>query len=488
MLLLAQAAQQVACSGRRCATTLMPSGKDRRQWADDFMADKAGAAPHQTGLHNPREYFNALIIRGKSILTCKDILAASLFLICVLSTTTSAQVNQGDSQSGSAGSEPALSTFRGGPQRNGAYKGTGFFAANRVLWRYRTGGPVQSSPALFDGSIYVGSNDGYLYCLAAGSGELRWRFKASASVSSSPAIANGVVYFQADDNHFYAVDARQGRVKWELKTGANVPFDGRCVPCGADLGDAGAFDFWASSPALAGGSVYFGSGDSYLYSLDAVTGRLQWKYKTGGRVRSSPAIYKGLVYAGSLDGTMYALDAARGTLRWRFKTEGNEYFKIGEIQSSPAIAAGLVVFGSRDYNLYALDAETGALKWKNLVKESWILSSPAIANDGVFVGSSDGKSIRKVDLLTGKELWTTAVPGNVFSSPAVAGGYVYVGDIQGDMLGLDEQTGKIRMGRLTDARINSSPLIADGVVYYGAENGYVYAIAGGKPPVAKKPG
>ena len=58
---------------------------------------------------------------------------------------------------------------------------------------------------------------------------------------------------------------------------------------------------WFSSPAVSGDTVYLGSDDSYLYALNALTGELKWKLKTGDVVYSSPAIADGAVYVGSHD-------------------------------------------------------------------------------------------------------------------------------------------------------------------------------------------
>ena len=58
---------------------------------------------------------------------------------------------------------------------------------------------------------------------------------------------------------------------------------------------------WFSSPAASDDIVYFGSDDSYLYALNAPTGELKWKLKTGDVVYSSPAIADGAVYVGSHD-------------------------------------------------------------------------------------------------------------------------------------------------------------------------------------------
>ena len=38
---------------------------------------------------------------------------------------------------------------------------------------------------------------------------------------------------------------------------------------------------WFSSPTVSDDMVYFGSDDSYLYALNALTGELKWKFKTG---------------------------------------------------------------------------------------------------------------------------------------------------------------------------------------------------------------
>lgn len=363
--------------------------------------------------------------------------------------------------------------FRANLQRTGVYDGRGFTGNNKTLWRFRTGAAVHSSPALQDNLLYFGSNDGYVYCLNSDSGTLKWKFKASDGVSSSPALANGLVYFQANDNHFYALDAKNGKKKWDFAGLPNVPFDGHCPVCPSE---AGGWDYWVSSPAVDGSKVYFGSGDGHIYSLNSLNGKLNWKFKTGGRVRSSPAVFQNTIYAGSLDGKMYAVDATKGTLLWSFKAEGNEYFPTGEIQSTPAIAAGMVIFGSRDYYLYALAAGTGELKWKNWHKDSWVIASPAIIDNGVYIGTSDGKTLQRVDLMTGKEVWQTNVNGNVFASPAVGADLVYVGTAGGDIFVLSRDKGQIGSGRIYDSRIISTPIIAKSVVYFGAENGYMYAV------------
>src|SRR5207247_10124660 len=73
---------------------------------------------------------------------------------------------------------------------------------------------VTSSPALalVSSTIYVGSNDRYLYALSMTTGTLRWRYLAGGQVSSSPAVADGRVFFGSKDRTVYALGATVPRL------------------------------------------------------------------------------------------------------------------------------------------------------------------------------------------------------------------------------------------------------------------------------------
>jgi hypothetical protein len=120
------------------------------------------------------------------------------------------------------------------------------------------------------------------------SGKLTWSFTTGAAVLSSPAVANGTVYVGSDDNNTYALNANNGTKLWSFTTGNEV----------------------LSSPAVANGVVYVGSEDSSLYALNATTGKVTWNYTTGNEVLSSPAVANGTVYVGSYDDNAYAIGNA----------------------------------------------------------------------------------------------------------------------------------------------------------------------------------
>jgi outer membrane protein assembly factor BamB len=67
-----------------------------------------------------------------------------------------------------------------------------------VLWTYAAGNFVESSPAVANGVVYVGSDDYNVYALNAKTGAKLWSYATGDSVHSSPAVANGMVYVCSD--------------------------------------------------------------------------------------------------------------------------------------------------------------------------------------------------------------------------------------------------------------------------------------------------
>jgi eukaryotic-like serine/threonine-protein kinase len=341
-----------------------------------------------------------------------------------------------------------------------------------------------------------------------------------ARITSSPAVQRGVVYFASYDGKFYAVDASTGKLKWKFQTAGEHRFTAKHIH--GSLPEAEAmpdpFDYYLSSPTLSGDSVYFGSGDGNVYSLDASSGKLNWKFQTGDVVHASPAVVDGTVYIGSWDSNFYALDAATGKEKWRFKTgvDPDTHNQVG-IQSSAAVADGLVYFGCRDSNFYALDAATGQLKWNFNNKGSWVITSPAVHDGKVYFATSDTAQFYAFDAKTGgAPLFSLKFTWPIFSSPAVAGDTLYFGAQNGVFTAVDLKTAKVAWTFQTDgARENlvrlsepggqpkyeavftenfydnmvigvyklfatggilSSPVVAGDTLYFGSTDGNLYAL------------
>ena len=76
--------------------------------------------------------------------------------------------------------------------------------ALKVLWTLDVKDAIESSAAIADGGVYVGSAAGELIALDFQTGVVRWRYKTGEIGESSPAVANGVVYIGDLTGTFHA--------------------------------------------------------------------------------------------------------------------------------------------------------------------------------------------------------------------------------------------------------------------------------------------
>jgi outer membrane protein assembly factor BamB len=139
-----------------------------------------------------------------------------------------------------------------------------------------------------------------------------------------------------------------------------------------------------TAPVAAGGLIFLAGADGVVRALDDATGKARWSAYTGGQVRYPPAISNCRAYVGSDDGWMYTFEAATGKLLWRFRAAPIERRipVYGKLISTWPVASGVLVdcrksqdsptaffaAGINDLDgthVYAVNALTGELKWEN---------------------------------------------------------------------------------------------------------------------------
>jgi outer membrane protein assembly factor BamB len=128
----------------------------------------------------------------------------------------------------------------------------------------------------------------------------------------------------------------------------------------------------------AGELVLLSGSDGVVRALEARSGKERWTATTGGDVRLPPTIWRGRAFVGSGDGWVYSYEASTGRPLWRFRAAPAER-KIpvyGRLLSTWPAASGVLVQDGTAYvaagivnydgtYVYALDAETGAVQWLN---------------------------------------------------------------------------------------------------------------------------
>ena len=348
----------------------------------------------------------------------------------------------------------AQATFHGDVARSGLYSGSGPASFNGMRWTFKAAGPIVASPVIADGVVYIGDYGGLLHAIDQASVVEKWHFKSRMPIASTAAVADGMVYFVSSGGALAALDAASGQPKWVFATEYERRFEAKGLhglqSAAQTIPDA--WDVFVSSPAVANGLVYFGSGDGNVYAIDAKTGTVHWKFATQDVVHASPAVYDGVVYVGSFDGNFYAIDAVTGEQKWQFKggQDAAIHNQVG-FQSSAAVVDGTVYVGCRDAHVYALDAKTGRKKWDYPTNKSWVNGTPAVAGGMVYVGTSDSSRFMALDARTGRLRFNVDAKAYVFSSAAVAGELAYVGSHNGKLYALDKTTGALRWAFQTEA-------------------------------------
>ena len=157
---------------------------------------------------------------------------------------------------------------------------------------YDARAPIDVTPIIDDGVVYVGTRQGLIWMLEQGTcDEARDRnspYIAENPIEVPPAIVNGMLYIP-DGPYIYARDLSNNNE--DLWLPSHVDADSKIT----------------SGPVVTQDAVYFAAEDGMVYAVDSTTGDLLWKYETGLTVRSGIAVVADAVYIASGDGFVYAV-------------------------------------------------------------------------------------------------------------------------------------------------------------------------------------
>src|SRR4029077_14007492 len=135
-------------------------------------------------------------------------------------------------------------------------------------------------------------------------------------------------------------------------------------------------------PAVAGGRVFVGSDNGFVYSMDAATGCVYWSFLAQGGVRTAVTIGKSgsryAAYFGDVKANVYAVDAETGAQMW---VKSAESHPLARVTGAPALFNGRLYVPVASFeegsgpnpkyecctfrgSLVAYDAATGEQAWK----------------------------------------------------------------------------------------------------------------------------
>ncbi|MGD0088947.1 MAG: PQQ-binding-like beta-propeller repeat protein, partial [Planctomycetota bacterium] len=166
------------------------------------------------------------------------------------------------------------------------------------------------------------------------------------------------------------VNAETGQLIWRTPT----PYPAFSDPTVCDdkvlIGlSNGTFDKSASNPAGA------------VWCLSALDGEKKWEVKTSDGIIGAVPVSKGVAYACCRDGYLYIIDVAAGKLL-------KIYSAGATMVCSPAVTDDAVYMATDQGKIFCVKRPEHSFLWSvNLTPGQAILSSPAIAEKKLFVGS-----------------------------------------------------------------------------------------------------
>ncbi|MCC7492534.1 MAG: PQQ-binding-like beta-propeller repeat protein [Fimbriimonadaceae bacterium] len=302
-----------------------------------------------------------------------------------------------------------------------------------LKWEFATKDCVYSSPAVANGSVFIGSTDKQLYGLDVDSGAERWTYDAEAELHASPCVLDGRIFIGALDGQMHCVEQETGRPVWRQRLGESL----------------------ASSVRGLGPRLFVGTTDGSLVAFAPDDGQVLWRTTLPGRVDASPATDGEWVAAGTSEAGLVLLRADSGEVVWQWQVAGG-------LRGSPLLADGHLVVSGADGRLELLDLG-GTLVWTAFLGAA-VNSSPALAHGRIYCGAADGE-IAAIDLATGRRAWTFEAEGDVSASPTVAGNTVFVGTHGGHLYALKADDGELLWRYRTGYSIHSTPAVADGRLF-----------------------
>ena len=269
-------------------------------------------------------------------------------------------------------------------------------------------------PGVFFGTEAGASGAGSVTAVNEHTGDVLWSRKTTSGVESSPALYDGSVYVATDNGTFYALNEHTGAVEWT-----------QTLTAAAQTGVP------QSSPTIddstAHPSVVVGNGDD-VTAMSLTTGAILWTGTTGGLVVATPMYFSNNIYVGSEDGTEYAFNGSTGASLWTYQTGtagGPTPGAGGPIVANNVTFGTEVAVGSTNGTIYYLASTNGALQNSLSNLGSGVVGLSGAVNFGVATlanGTAIATRITGID-----ETWKYNGDGyGIDSSPVINNGNVYV--------------------------------------------------------------
>ncbi|MBI1906213.1 MAG: outer membrane protein assembly factor BamB [Rhodocyclales bacterium] len=310
----------------------------------------------------------------------------------------------------------------------------------RTAWQARIGasGGYVFQPAVVGDSVFAASHDGAVARFQ--DGQMLW--KATVGELSAGVGSDGkLVVVVSTGGDVIALDADSGAQRWRAVAGVEV----------------------LAPPAVTASVVVARASDGRLLGFNAADGTRRWVYQ-----RAMPTLSlrnaagmrvdeRGLM-VGYPGGKVVALNIENGSLLWELAVASprgvTELERITDVAGTPVTTRGEICAVAYQGRAGCFDLSNGRALWSREFS-----SSTGLARDTRFIFiADDGDVVHGLDAFSGASAWKQdALKRRQLTRPIVAGGFVMVADLEGNVHALNRESGQF-VARL---RTDGSAIVAD---------------------------
>ncbi len=257
---------------------------------------------------------------------------------------------------------------------------TGVIAAinpdnGKKIWEKEFELPIAGGPTVASRLLAVGTSQGEVLVLDADTGEEKWRALVSSEIISSPAIGDGYVVVRTVDGKIYAFDAFTGEQKW---------FYDESLPPLTLRGN--------SSPVISSGGVISGFSNGKLAVFILQNGQMAWEKKIATPIGSSeiqrlvdvdlqPLVVGGTIYIGSFNGNLASLDFRNGEFNWQRELSTYQDMAVGDL---------LLFVTHENSHVSGINRSNGVIIWTQKELHRRQLTAPGVVGDYIVVSDFEG--------------------------------------------------------------------------------------------------
>jgi outer membrane protein assembly factor BamB len=401
-----------------------------------------------------------------------------------------------------------------------------------------SGAPVPT-PSVYEGKLYVsgGFHSKEFYCFDAQTGKVVWGVNLDDDGPTAAACQDGVVVFNTESCTIFALDANSGKQLWSLWLGdplTNTPTiaSGKVFTAYPARGGA------AADPKDGKGGAGKGHPpcSHVLAAFDLKSGKILWQRWIDSDVMSAPVAVDKELYVTSFAGVVYKFDQEDGKILSAMKSRatsapvvvGKDVYFTRRADDGKGMAKEAITGAGRS---------TLAPDWDGDPKEAAYLArevqdrsklkaaskgldagngfpagAPASANAAAGyanIGQSNVSSLQAfqgsrilnyrdsnfncmgdevccTDPKTGKARWTFKLEGDLkkeggflAAPPAAAGGQVFLTTLNGEVLQMDPEKGKVVQRHKVGSQVRFQPAIEGGKIYVSTQDGKVVCVDAG---------